>query len=81
MTREAIATCEFCNKDIFEGEKYLPGETYACEACAPTYQDLLDEPEGFVDTETGEQATAEQCQRWYDEYIAAGGSPTDSMAR
>lgn len=76
----AIATCEACGKHIQEGEPYLWGpETNLCGECAPTYKALIDELEGFVNAD-GEQLTAEQCRAWYEEHIAAGGKPTDSMA-
>lgn len=77
----AIATCEACGKHIQEGEPYLWGpETSFCGDCAPTYQALLDEPEGFV-TADGDPLTPEQCRAWYDEHIAAGGNATESMAK
>ncbi|MBW9090865.1 hypothetical protein JNB91_23925 [Rhizobium wenxiniae] len=76
----AIATCEACGKHIQEGEPYLWGpETDFCGECAPTYQALIDEPEGFVNAD-GEPLTPEQCRAWFDEHIAAGGKATDSMA-
>lgn len=75
-----IATCEACGKHIQEGEPYLWGpETDLCGECAPTYQALIDEPEGFVNPE-GEPLTVEQCRAWHEEHIAAGGKATDSMA-
>ncbi|TDX72628.1 hypothetical protein EDE05_12849 [Neorhizobium sp. R1-B] len=77
----AIAICEACGKHIQEGEPYLWGpETSLCSDCAPTYQALLDEPEGFVNAD-GDPLTPEQCRAWYDEHIAAGGKATDSMAK
>ncbi|AYC99986.1 hypothetical protein [Neorhizobium sp. NCHU2750] len=76
----AIATCEACGKHIQEGEPYLWGpETDLCGECAPTYQALIDEPEGFVNAD-GEPLTPEQCSAWFDEHIAGGGKATDSIA-
>lgn len=77
----AIATCEACGKHIQEGEPYLWGpETSLCSDWAPTYQALLDDPEGFV-TADGDPLTPEQCRAWYDKHIAAGGKATDSMGK
>jgi len=79
--KTAIATCEACGHYIQDGEAYLPGpETSFCAECAPTWQAMIDEPEGFV-TLDGEPMTREQCRAEFDEHIAAGGKPTDSMAR
>ena len=79
--KTAIATCEACGHAIQEGEAWFPGpETSFCAKCAPTWQAMIDEPEGFV-TLDGEPMTPEQCRAEFDEHIAAGGKPTDSMAR
>lgn len=76
----AIATCEACGHAIQEGEAYLPSAaTPLCAACAPTYQSLIDEPEGFVDDD-GDPLTPEAARALYDAHIAAGGQPTDSIA-
>lgn len=77
----AIATCEACGHAIQEGEAYLPSPaTPLCAECAPTFQALIDEPEGFVDDD-GEPLSKEDAKLAFDAYIAAGGKPTDSMAR
>jgi len=77
----AIATCEACGHAIQEGEAYLPSPaTPLCAECAPTFQALIDEPEGFVDDDS-EPLTKEAAKVWFDAHIAAGGKPTDSMAR
>ena len=76
----AIARCEACGIHVQEGEPYLPGpDTDLCGTCAPTFQDLIDEPEGFVNAD-GDPLTPEQCREWFDRHIAGGGQPTDSMA-
>ncbi|MGK9200454.1 hypothetical protein KXR50_08115 [Sinorhizobium meliloti] len=72
--------CEACQAPIFDGDHYLGGDTPLCEECAPPYQDLIDAPEFFVHGD-GNPATPEQCREWFDAHIAAGGSPSDSMAR
>lgn len=77
----AIAICEACGHAIQEGEAYLPSPaTPLCATCAPTFQALIDEPEGFVDAD-GEPLSKEAAKDWFDTHIAAGGKPTDSMAR
>lgn len=43
--REAIGACEFCSKDLFQGDlvhAYADGVDL-CESCAPTWLDLKDE--------------------------------------
>lgn len=72
--------CDACLAPIFEDDPYFGGNSFLCETCSPTYQDLLDDHEAFIDGD-GNPATPEQCRQWYDEHIAAGGAPTDSMAR
>lgn len=72
--------CDGCTAPIFDDDPSFGGNSILCERCSPTYQDLLDHPDGFID-DIGDPATPEQCRRWYDEHIAAGGSPSDSMAR
>lgn len=78
-TGEPVATCESCVQPIFVGDRMLGGETPLCGECAPTYEELLTSPEGFVDAE-GDPLTAEAARDWYDQHIAAGGKPDDSMA-
>lgn len=75
-----VCTCEACGRPVFEGEPHLGGETPLCGECAPTYADLLEADAPFVDAE-GELLTPEARQSQYDAHIAAGGAPTDSMAR
>ena len=83
---EFLAQCEGCSKPIFEGEKvfdYEDGPSF-CEACAPTYAEMLAEPSGwFSYDDEGEQVpmTPEKAQAICDEHVAAGGAITDSMAR
>lgn len=77
----AIGICEACRHPIQEGEAWLPSAaTPLCAACAPSYQALIDEPESFVDDD-GDPLTPEAARAYYDAHIAAGGQPSDSMAR
>lgn len=76
---EPICVCEACAEPVFEGEPWLAGETPLCGTCAPTYADLLREPELFVNSEDGVMA-ADEAKAIYDDHIASGGMPSDSMA-
>lgn len=77
----AITHCEACGHAIQDGGAYLPGsEASLCAACAPTWQLMIDEPDAFVDDD-GYPLTPEAARAFYDAHIAAGGQPTDSMAR
>jgi len=79
---EPVATCEACGKAVFAGEPVLFGaDTDLCGDCAPKYADLVDDNEvsGFVDNE-GEPLSPVRRREIYDEHLAAGGRPTDSMA-
>jgi hypothetical protein len=45
---DRLGRCESCGVDLFEGEtgfKYSDDDIYACEACAPTFGELLTEGE------------------------------------
>jgi hypothetical protein len=80
-TGEPVCTCEACGMPVFEGELGFPGpETDLCGACAPTYEELLSTPDSFVDAD-GDPLGAERSIAWFEEHIAGGGKPTDSMAR
>ncbi|MCA1490128.1 hypothetical protein I6F11_04240 [Ensifer sp. NBAIM29] len=72
--------CDGCEAPIFQDDAYSGGYSILCEECSPTYQELIEDHEAFVDGD-GKPATPEQCREWFDAHIAAGGSPTDSMAR
>lgn len=76
--------CLSCTKRIVSGAPTYPDVSgILCEPCAPTYAMLLDEAEacGFVNLDDESQMTAEERRALYDAHIAAGGKPTDSMAR
>jgi hypothetical protein len=48
----AIGWCEGCSKAIREGERHHTGaEVLLCEACAPSYSDMLSSPELFRNSE------------------------------
>jgi len=73
--------CLACDGTIHPGDRYFPdasGEVM-CAGCSPTYQELIDAPEGFVDGDE-EPRTPDECRAEYDAHIAAGGEPSDTMA-
>ncbi|MCX5571449.1 hypothetical protein [Kaistia nematophila] len=73
--------CMVCEKQLQKGDRYFPDVNGTqCEECAPTYQQMIDEPLGHVYLDDGEQRAAEDCRAQFDAHIAAGGKPTDSMA-
>lgn len=78
---ELISPCEGCMQPIFEGERHFACNDgiYLCEACSPTYENLLNDRDFWINEE-GEQMTLERAREIYDAHIAAGGKPTDSMA-
>ncbi|MGJ2409039.1 hypothetical protein ACR8FJ_23185, partial [Salmonella enterica subsp. enterica serovar Paratyphi A] len=70
----------FCLHTINEGDLYhQAGGELACEACAPTYADMLAEPESFRDLKTDEPLTAAQASAAVDAHLADGGQLTDKM--
>ena len=75
-----LGNCVLCLKAIYEGDRYHHGcEEIACEECAPTWGDMLSEPESFLDFQTDEPLTAEQAREWVDAHLEAGGSLTYKM--
>lgn len=76
---QPVSRCEGCGEPIFVGDLMLAGETDLCGDCSPTIEDLLKNPESFADAE-GEPLTAAAAKAWFDQHIAVGGKPTDSMA-
>jgi len=71
--------CEACDAPIFPGDQYHAGIEPRCFECAPTYQSMIDEPEGFVDLVDESPSTPENLRAAFDAHIAAGGSPDDKM--
>lgn len=78
---EFVGRCEGCTEPIWEGERYAydsEGGVFMCEECAPSWGDMLKNPEHFYDAE-GEYHTAETARAAVDAYLAAGGSLDDKM--
>lgn len=77
-----LGQCVFCQKTIREGQPYHFGcDEIACEACAPTYADMLAEPASFRDGYSDETLTAEQARQRVEAHIARGGALTDKMVQ
>jgi hypothetical protein len=78
---ERIGRCEGCDEPIWEGDRYACGNEdciYLCEDCAPSWGDMLANPDQFYDDE-GEYHTAETVKAAVDAHLAAGGSLEDKM--
>ena len=78
---ERLGSCEGCLDPIWEGDRYAydsENAIYACEECAPSYEDMLDSPGLFYDAD-GEYLTPEKARAAVDAHLAAGGSLTDKM--
>ena len=74
--------CLACAGSIGPDDRTYPDvEGTMCAQCAPTYADLLGDDAPFIDMDTGEPLSAAERRSLYDAHIAAGGKPTDSMAR
>ncbi|WP_296100280.1 hypothetical protein [uncultured Agrobacterium sp.] len=71
--------CEQCAAPIFPGDRYHAAVTPLCLQCAPAYQDLIDNPEMFVNSDDESPSNPEALKAWFDEHIAAGGKPDDKM--
>lgn len=77
---DCLGRCVACAKPIFEGEPYHHGsEEPQCKECAPTYQDMLNEPQFFISFQTDEPMTPQQAKEVVDRHLAKGGSLTDKM--
>lgn len=78
---DRIGHCEGCNEPIWEGDRYAydsENAIYLCEECAPSWGDMLANPDHFYDDE-GEYRTAETAKAAVDAHLAAGGSLEDKM--
>jgi hypothetical protein len=79
-TSEQITSCEGCGKPIFDGDKYHHGsDVDLCEKCAPTWQDLADEPDSFTSFADGDPVTEREANKALCLHLARGGKRTDKM--
>ncbi|WP_420433103.1 hypothetical protein [Hyphobacterium sp.] len=81
---DIVSTCEGCLEPVFDDEPYSHdaenGLTF-CEACTPTWEILLTEPEHCYRIENGEPVayTRETAKAAVDRHIANGGKLTDKL--
>lgn len=78
---ELVGRCEGCMDPIWEGERYAYDRNngiHLCEECAPSYADMLAEPQHFYDGDE-ETMTPEKARAICDAHLAAGGSLDDKM--
>lgn len=78
---EVYGRCEGCDEPIWEGDRYAydsNNSIYLCEPCAPSWGDMLKNPDHFYDAE-GEYHSAESAKAACDAHVAAGGSLDDKM--
>jgi hypothetical protein len=79
MDEEIFSYCEACSKPIGFDEPFHSGaDVNLCARCAPDYDDLLNSPESFQDSE-GEPLTTTAAKEIYDAHMAAGGRPSDKI--
>lgn len=77
-------TCLACGEPIDDDAPTYPDVSGTlCEACSPTFAALINEAEAdyFVDLEDGRPIPQWKRHEIYNAHIAAGGKPSDSMAR
>ncbi len=54
------------------------GLGFVCKSCSPDYQQMLNEPEAFLNRE-GEQMTVEEVRHTVDLHLSQGGKITDKV--
>ena len=77
---EEAQKCPFCDNVVRDGDGYhgtSEGEL-VCLDCAPTYGDLLRDPESFLDA-NDEPMTQERAKELCDAHVASGGSLDDKV--
>ncbi|HEV7284986.1 MAG TPA: hypothetical protein VGN75_09015, partial [Kaistia sp.] len=63
--------CIACERQMHAGDRYLPDVNgVQCAECAPTYQALIDDNDGFVDSDENAR-TPEQCREEFEAHIVA----------
>lgn len=70
--------CEACEMPILEGDPYHGGAFALCVDCAPTYEDLLDNP-GAIEDDDGQPMTFARAREVASEHTRNGGNLTDRM--
>ena len=72
--------CEGCGKELHQGDlaHHCADGVALCEACAPTFQDMLDE---MPEQAEADYAVTAGVQAWIAEHLSAGGALTDKAVR
>lgn len=71
--------CEACGESIPANiPHHITMECNLCEACAPTYQDIIDTPENFLNNNE-EEMTAEEAHELVSEHLKMGGELSDKV--
>lgn len=73
--------CDACLDPMPQGAPYSYDSVNSmtlCEACTPSYADMLTDPGSFYDADE-EYMTPEQARATVDAHIAAGGKLTDKV--
>lgn len=79
VAAERISYCEGCSEPIFEGDRYHSGgDVDLCENCAPSYQNMLDSPGSFMNSED-EPMTKADAERIVALHVEAGGAASDKL--
>lgn len=78
---EHVGVCEGCLTHLWAGDRYsydsVNGMRF-CEACTPSYEDMLADPTSFYDADE-EYMTAETAKACVEAHVAAGGKVTDKV--
>lgn len=75
--------CEGCAKELHEGDMahHCADGVDLCEACAPTFQDLLDETGEREAGEDDDPELTAEVRGWIDRHLAAGGALSDKAVQ
>ena len=72
--------CEDCGGNIPENTPHHAAtECDLCEACAPTYQDIIDTPENFLNNDNEKEMTAEEAHDFVSAHLKMGGKLSDKV--
>lgn len=76
-----VQTCSGCMGPIFDDDprSRTSDDADLCVQCAPTYEDIRNNPEWFVNAD-GDPMSGDEANALCDAHIAAGGSLSDTTA-
>lgn len=76
-----LRQCEACDRDIGPTEPYTCDTinlVYLCSGCAPTWQEMADDPTRFHDGD-GEPLTRTEAKKLIAAHLAKGGKLSDPV--